>query len=179
MVYQQCGPSCPQTCDNYDNPECGSGCVEGCFCPSETILSYGYCINVSYCQGILLILHTYALHILSIFLVLNVTNVSITAPSTQIVGQSLTLECSVTTVRGITSRVDIVWSSDDIELTKIKGVTVNSTLGDSAIYKSSYTVQVLSTYDSERVYECTMVINTDPPVLARSIVTLDLTGKGI
>ena len=51
MVYQQCGPVCPQTCDNYDNAECSSGCVDGCFCPSETVLSYGYCINVSYCQG--------------------------------------------------------------------------------------------------------------------------------
>ena len=35
-------------------------------------------------------------------------SVTINAPSNQTVGQSLTLESSITTVRGITSRVDIV-----------------------------------------------------------------------
>ena len=107
------------------------------------------------------------------------TNIRITAPSSQIVGQSLTLECSVTTVRGITSRVDIVWSSDEDELMKLEGVNVNLTLNNSAIYKSSYPIKILSTNDSDRIYECTMVINTDPPLLARGSTTLDITGKVI
>ena len=37
-----------------------------------------------------------------------IPNVTFTAPSTQIEAQPLTLQCSVTTVRGITSRVDIL-----------------------------------------------------------------------
>jgi len=37
----------------------------------------------------------------------------VVAPNIQTVGQSLTLECSVTAVRGITSRVDIVWKNND------------------------------------------------------------------
>ena len=112
-----------------------------------------------------------------IYVVLNVTDISIDAPSFQIVGQSLTLECSVTTVRGITSGVDIVWSSDGVELMKLEGANVNSTLNNSAIYKSSYSIEILSTDDSDRIYQCTMVIDTDPPVLARGSVTLDITGK--
>jgi len=113
-----------------------------------------------------------------ISIVLNLTNISITAPSTQIVGQPLILECSVTTVRGITSRVDIVWSSDDDkELMTMEGVNINSTLNDSATYKSFYSIDILSTNDSNRIYQCTMIINTDPPVLARGSVTLEITGK--
>ena len=111
--------------------------------------------------------------------VVPIPNVNVSIAEPQIVGQSLTLECSVTTVRGITSRVDIVWSSDGVELMKFEGVTVNLTLSDSAIYKSSYSVPMLSTNDSERVYECTMVINTDPPLITQSNVILDLTGKSI
>ena len=48
------------------------------------------------------------------------STVSVTAPNTQTVGQSLTLQCEVTTVRGITSRVDIVWSSDGTVFEKDK-----------------------------------------------------------
>ena len=51
MVYQQCGPSCPQTCDTNENTDCSGGCVEGCFCPSEKVLSNGNCINETECEG--------------------------------------------------------------------------------------------------------------------------------
>ena len=52
MVYQQCGPLCPQTCDTNEDEECSGGCVEGCFCPSGTVLYNNNCINVTDCQGI-------------------------------------------------------------------------------------------------------------------------------
>ena len=52
MIYQQCGPLCPQTCDTDEDTDCSGGCVEGCFCPSGQVLSNGHCINVSQCQGI-------------------------------------------------------------------------------------------------------------------------------
>ena len=52
MVYQQCGPACPQTCDTVDSEDCVGGCVEGCFCPSGEVLWKGNCINASECAGI-------------------------------------------------------------------------------------------------------------------------------
>ena len=51
MVYQQCGPSCPQTCDTIEDTDCSGGCVEGCFCPSGQVLSNGKCINETECEG--------------------------------------------------------------------------------------------------------------------------------
>ena len=51
MVYQQCGPLCPQTCDTIGGVECNGGCIEGCFCPGEMFTSFGYCISDSDCQG--------------------------------------------------------------------------------------------------------------------------------
>ena len=52
MVYQQCGPVCPQTCDTNEDIDCHHGCIEGCFCPSGQVLSNGICINSSDCEGV-------------------------------------------------------------------------------------------------------------------------------
>jgi len=94
----------------------------------------------------------------------------------QIVGQSLTLECRVTTVRGITSRVDIVWSSDGVESQRMNGVNASFTTDSSAMYTTTYTIPLLSTTDDGRVYQCEVVINTSPPVMATGNITLDVTG---
>ena len=111
----------------------------------------------------------------SIHCIVAVPSISIPIPSTQIVGQSLTLECSVTTVRGITSRVDIVWSRSDGILETITGVNTNFSSDNITVYLSSYTVPQLSTADDGRVYQCEVVINTSPLVMATGSVTLDVT----
>ena len=97
-----------------------------------------------------------------------------TAPSNQTVGQSLTLQCEVTTVRGITSRVDIVWSSGGTELQRMNGIS-----GNSLVYTDSYTISQLSTTDEGRVIQCEVVINASPPVMASDSITLDVTGEYI
>ena len=82
----------------------------------------------------------------------------------------------MTTVRGITSRVDIVWSIvNGVTLKKLEAVTVSSTLYGTAIYMGSYTIPQLNTTDDGRVYQCEVVIKTSPPVMATGSVTLDVT----
>ena len=52
MIFQQCGPACPPTCDSDDSVPCPStDCVAGCFCPTGLVLSDGQCINESDCEG--------------------------------------------------------------------------------------------------------------------------------
>ena len=102
---------------------------------------------------------------------------TINAPSNQIVGQSLTLESSITTVRGITSRVDIVWSSNGEELRRIMGATPNSTNDNSEVYEVTYDIPLLSTSDNGRVIECEIKIMTTPLIVASNNVMLDVTGK--
>ena len=100
----------------------------------------------------------------------------VNAPNTQTVGQSLTLQCEVTTVRGITSRVDIVWSSDGTVLRRMNNVS-STTMDNSLVYTDSYTISQLSTTDDGRVIQCEVVINTSPSVMASDSITLDVTGK--
>ena len=98
-------------------------------------------------------------------------NVTVTAPNTQIVGQSLTLTCNVTAVRGITSSMDIVWTRDGIELQMTE---VNNT---EEMYIDTYNISQLSTTDDGEEYQCEVVINASPPVMANNRVTLDVMGE--
>ena len=95
--------------------------------------------------------------------------------SNQTVGQSLTLQCEVTTVKGITSRVDIVWSSDGTELGRTNNVSTK--MDNSLVYTDSYTISQLSTTDDGGVIQCEVVINTSPLVTANDNITLNVIGK--
>ena len=102
--------------------------------------------------------------------------VNVTALNDQTVGQSLTLQCEVTTVRGITSRVDIVWSSDGAVLRSINGAAA-TTMDNSSMYTDFYNISALSTTDDGRVIQCEVVINSSSPVTASDAITLDVTCK--
>ena len=93
-------------------------------------------------------------------------------------GQSLTLQCEVTTVRGITSRVDIVWSSDGTELERMNDLS-STTMDNSLVYTDSYTISQLNTTDDGRVIQCEVVINASPSVMASDTITLDVASKFI
>ena len=94
----------------------------------------------------------------------------------QTVGQSLTLESSITTVRGITSRVDIVWSSNGVELKRIDGLNHSSMTNHSVMYTEYYTIPQLSTSDEHRIITCNVIINAMSLVSTTSNVTLNITG---
>ena len=96
----------------------------------------------------------------------------------QTMGQSLTLQCEVTTVRGIASRVDIVWSSNGIVLRRIND-TIATTMDNSLVYTDSYNISQLSTTDDGRVIQCEVVINSNPPVMTTDNITLNVMGMYI
>ena len=102
---------------------------------------------------------------------------NLSAPSTQIVGQSLTLECSATTVRGIISRVDIVWSSDGTELRKLEGPSPTSVTSNLVVYSIIYSITQLNTSYEGLEFQCKVVINSPLPTTANDITTLDVSGE--
>ena len=112
-----------------------------------------------------------------IHILVPVPSVTINAPSNQTVGQSLTLESSITTVRGITSRIDIVWSSNGVELKKVQEVNKSLTNNYTELFEDTYNIPLLSTSDDGRVIQCKVVIMTTPSKTAIDYITLDVTGK--
>ena len=110
-----------------------------------------------------------------ILIIVPTPNAIVSALNFQTVGQSLTLQCEVTTVRGITSRVDIVWSSNDIVLRRIND-TMAMTIDNSLVYTDSYNISQLSTTDDGRVIQCEVVINASSPVMTTDNITLNVMG---
>ena len=107
-----------------------------------------------------------------------VPSIEISAFNNQTVGQSLTLKSTITTVRGITSRVDTVWSSNGVELKRVTNANTSLTINDSELYKDTFTIPLLSTSDDGRVFKCEMIIMTTPSiVVATNNITVDVTGK--
>ena len=99
--------------------------------------------------------------------------VSITVLTNQTAGQPLILYCNVTAVRGITSKVNVTWLVDGLIL---ETVTVIIEMGT---YMNSYTIDQLSTNDDGKVYQCEILINSDPRVIAIDNFTLNVTGEYI
>ena len=104
--------------------------------------------------------------------------VIVTAPDTQIVGQPLKLNCSSTFTRGIISKVDLVWRSNELELKRIRGINLTLTEdGTSLTYMNTYTIAQLSTSDKDKVYYCELVINSHSTVVINSSIVLNVTSK--
>ena len=106
------------------------------------------------------------------------SSVSVTALSSQRVGQPLILQCSVTTIRDINSRVDFVWISNGRELERAEGVTGESSANDLAVYTDYYIIPQLSTTDDNNLYICKVIVNTVQLVSAAGDITLDLNMQG-
>ena len=104
------------------------------------------------------------------------TNVVVATLSEQIVGQSLMLECAMSTPRGISSRVDLVWSRDGVEVEPINDISSNFSSPEVVVYTNIYTIPLLGTYDDDIVYECEVIINSNPILTITDSVTLDVTG---
>ena len=106
---------------------------------------------------------------------------NVTALNNQTVGQSLMLECNVTTVRGINRNVNIMWSvsngSNGTVIKTINGVNTSSTTSTSLVYTDIYTISILSVNDDGEAYVCEAVIDTSPQIMVDDDITLDVTSE--
>ena len=102
--------------------------------------------------------------------------VEVTSIDTVEFGETTTLECNVTAVRGITSRVDIIWRNtlNSTILRRMGDVTANI-VDNSAVYTDQLVTPPLSVNDNGRVYYCAVSINSTLEV--NGTIMLDLTGK--
>ena len=115
--------------------------------------------------------------ILLLFTTVPTPTVSITAPNTQTVGQSIRLECNGTTVRGVTSDVDIVWRRGNTIVQNTHVTVATTTMNNFLVYRDSYTISQLSTSDDDIEYRCRLAIRASPMVRADNAVILDVTGE--
>ena len=102
--------------------------------------------------------------------------VQVTSVDTMEFGETTTLECNVIAVRGISSRVDIIWTTGFTTVRRVNGVTA-SIVSNSAVYTDQFVTPPLSVNDSGRVYQCEVVINANFRINSFGNIVLDFTGK--
>ena len=95
----------------------------------------------------------------------------------QIVSQPLTLQCSIITVRGITSIVEIVWTSNGMELKRKSSINASVVMNTYNLYEDTYDIPLLTTSDDGRLFQCEGIITTTPLITVANNTTLDVTGK--
>ena len=91
------------------------------------------------------------------------------------IGDPLTLDCTVTAVRGISSSVDIIWTTGGRVVRRVYNITADIE-NDYAIYTDSFEILTLSAIDNGREYQCTVVINAYQPVYNSDHITLIFDG---
>ena len=99
------------------------------------------------------------------------------AVNNQTMGQPLILQCSVTTIRDINSRVDFVWISNGTELERVEGVTGASSTNNLAVHMDYYIIPQLTIAENNSLYVCEVIINRSPLLSASSNFTLYITGN--
>lgn len=58
FMFDECGPVCARTCENFNTPlgnltsSCYKPCVASCQCPADKVLHAGECINPDRCPPI-------------------------------------------------------------------------------------------------------------------------------
>ena len=94
-------------------------------------------------------------------------------------GQPLTLNCIISTVRGITSRVDTFWSINGTQIERTEGINVSSTSNHSMQFMNYYTILQLNTADNSKILQCGILINVNLTVMATEYVILSVIGKSL
>ena len=102
--------------------------------------------------------------------------IQVTSVDTVEFGRATTLECNAIAVRGITSRVDIIWTTGFRTVRRVEGITA-STVNNSVVYSDQFITPPLSANDDGRVYQCQVVINADFRINAFGRIVLDFTGR--
>ena len=86
----------------------------------------------------------------------------------------MTLDCTAVTVKGITSRVDIVWYSG-ASVRRVNNVTASIINGTTAVYRDSLNISSLTRQHDGRVYSCQVIINNAALSFAFTSIRLNVT----
>jgi len=111
-------------------------------------------------------LHLQLYNVLHFFPPVPTPNVIVTVLNNQLMGDPLLLECNVTTVRGITSSVDITWITNDEEVRRVSNA-LGKTGGNSTVYTDHYNI-ARSLLRNNTIYYCQVIINSKQLVSAEA-----------
>ena len=105
-----------------------------------------------------------------------IITIEATAINSPEIYRPLILQCNATIVRGITSTVDIIWTTGNTQVRRVNNVTASSNINSSSIYNDSFIIPSLNVSDIGSVYECEVVINSVLPSTAKADFSVPIPG---
>ena len=102
--------------------------------------------------------------------------VEVTAAVDPTIYQPLILQCTATTVKGITSTVDIIWTTGNTQVRRVNNVTASSNINSSSIYNDSFIIPSLRITDVRNVYQCQVLINSVLPTATTADFIISIPG---
>ena len=90
--------------------------------------------------------------------------------------QPLILQCNATIVRGITSTVDIIWTTDNTLVRRVNNVIASSYINSLSIYNDSFIIPSLDISDIENTYQCEVLVNSVLPTSAKADIVIPIPG---
>ena len=114
--------------------------------------------------------------IIMLILIINMY-IDVTVVNNQTEDQPLILQCDVTTVRNLNSRVDFVWSSNGTELRRMEGFASKSTVNNLETYADHYIIPQLSTANNNTMYKCEVTVMERQLISITGNITLNIHGK--
>ena len=101
--------------------------------------------------------------------------VNVTARDAQLVGSSLTLDCTIIELASGSNTLEIVWTDNGGTLRRTN-VTSSRMEGSLPVYTDSFMITQLTTSDHNREIQC-IASRTNPPVMDTGAIILNVTGK--
>ena len=93
--------------------------------------------------------------------------------------QPLILQCTATIVRGITSTVDIIWTTGDTQVRRVNNVTASSNINSISVYNDSFIIPPLNISNIGSVYQCEVLFNSMLPTTAKAEYIIPIPGMQI
>ena len=103
--------------------------------------------------------------------------VQVTTANNPEINQPLILQCNANALRGITNRVDIIWTTGGVQVRRSNDVGRNSII--STVYNDSIIIPSLNLSDVGNIYQCEVLINLIVPTASITNFTIPIPGTNI
>ena len=106
----------------------------------------------------------------------SIISIEVTTANYPTIYQPLVLQCTASIVRGITSTVDIIWTTNNAQVRRVNNVTASSNINSSSTYNDSFIIPSLNLSDIGSVYECEVLINSTLRTTAKTDIIIPIPG---
>ena len=79
-------------------------------------------------------------------------------------------------MRGISSTVDIIWTTRDTQVRRVNNVTASSNINSISVYNDSFIIPSLEISDIGSVYECEVFVNSILPTTVKTDFIIPIPG---